>query len=306
MSKELIDKIIFHLKKNVPFSVIVEELGLDFDEQVLVMEVLMNKGFQKSGANGEIVYDSKKRNQPSNFYINNKKRHFKLCLLSDTHLASKWDRIDALNYIYERGTKKAVDYYLHGGDLFEGIVACNNNPQTSLKAEKPIKQVEYCAKHYPRGTVPTIVINGNHEEETLKHHQVDMISELVKLRGDILHLRSTRANLQIGKLRIYMEHGAINNKNNLIKKTLDSYSLEARPRIVITGHSHNRSYEEYNVTHIYQVPSLMLPRCPQIHQKKLSENGVWWLEFELDSKGNITHLIQEPEAISNQLTKKLY
>ena len=303
MSKELIDKIIFKLKKNQPFSVIVEELDLNTEEKMYVMNLLLNKGY--TNLKEKNLFDNQNQ-EASHYFINTKSKTFKLCLLSDTHLGSKFDQISSLETIYNKGEKIGVDYYLHAGDFFEGFINNSHEFKRSLRHQTVDQQIEYAYNNYPHSSKPTLIINGNHEEETRRKTQVDMLEELTKLRNDIIYLNNTKSNIQMGKLRIMMMHTNTTNrsmKENIIKKDIDKYPLNATPKIVITGHTHNRSYKLYKGTHIFQVPSLMSCRDPKLYTNGPEENGVWWLDISISCKGNIERIIQEPETIHYQYKK---
>ncbi len=302
MSNELLNKILFKLKKKVPFSVIVQELDLNQEDSIYVLEVLRNKGYSLE----EKLNPTKE--ESSHYFINSKKRHYKICLLSDTHLGSENDRISVLEAVYESGDKRGIDYYLHAGDLFEGMLF--NSPQyiNSLKCASVKEQIEYAASKYPKSLKPTLVINGNHEEATYKQTNIDLLRELTKLRSDIIYLQNSKSNLQIGKLRVMMVHGLTTNrrhKENQIKKDIDLYPRGSVPDLVVTGHTHNRTYSKYKGVHIFQVPSLMTCRDPKIYNDYVEENGVWWLELEINSQGNIERMIQEPESFSQSYVKKI-
>lgn len=303
MSKELIDKIIFKLKKNQPFSVIVEELDLNTEEKMYVMNLLLNKGY--TNLKEKNLFDNQNQ-EASHYFINTKSKTFKLCLLSDTHLGSKFDQISSLETIYNKGEKIGVDYYLHAGDFFEGFINNSHEFKRSLRHQTVDQQIEYAYNNYPHSSKPTLIINGNHEEETRRKTKVDMLEELTKLRNDIIYLNNTKSNIQMGKLRIMMMHTNTTNrsmKENIIKKDIDKYPLNATPKIVITGHTHNRSYKLYKGTHIFQVPSLMSCRDPKLYTNGPEENGVWWLDISISCKGNIERIIQEPETIHYQYKK---
>lgn len=303
MSKELIDKIIFKLKKNQPFSVIVEELDLNTEEKMYVMNLLLNKGY--TNLKEKNLFDNQNQ-EASHYFINTKSKTFKLCLLSDTHLGSKFDQISSLETIYNKGEKIGVDYYLHAGDFFEGFINNSHEFKRSLRHQTVDQQIEYAYNNYPHSPKPTLIINGNHEEETRRKTKVDMLEELTKLRNDIIYLNNTKSNIQMGKLRIMMMHTNTTNrsmKEKIIKKDIDKYPLNATPKIVITGHTHNRSYTLYKGTHIFQVPSLMSCRDPKLYTNGPEENGVWWLDISISCKGNIERIIQEPETIHYQYKK---
>lgn len=310
MSDKILNKIKYSIiKRKHPFSILVRELDLNPEEQMLIIEVLRKDGYVSS-PDGEYYY---KNNNSSiinhSYFISYPSNHYKLCLLSDTHLTSIHDRIPILNYIYEKGEKEKIDFFIHSGDFFEGFVSRNQNPETSLRVTDLEAQINYADKNYPKSSIPTIAIGGNHEDETYRLSHRNLIEELVKRREKIIYLGQNQATVQIGKLRIYMVHGTtrkLERKVFLIKNELNSYNEKTIPQLVTTGHTHEAFYFPYLNSHVFQCPALMNCSDPQLFKNKVTNNGIWWIEFDLSNNGIIKNLHQELESFPCEYVKKRY
>ena len=86
--------------------------------------------------------------------------HLKLLLISDTHLASKYDRLDILRYLYDKAEQKGVKHILHSGDFTDGR---SNRAEQVYELREPSYegQVQYCIDKYPKFSGKTYVIQGN-------------------------------------------------------------------------------------------------------------------------------------------------
>lgn len=160
--KELCDKIYYMAKKRKSFNKICEELELK-DYEVIGLITLMNQaGYNIDYLNGEIIV---RKNPPKNqdiYEIPNNLEHLKLLLISDTHLGSKYDRLDILKYLYAKAGDKEVKHILHSGDFTDGR---SNRAEQVYELREPSYegQVQYCIEKYPKFNGKTYAIQGNHD-----------------------------------------------------------------------------------------------------------------------------------------------
>ncbi len=307
MSKQFIHKMKFLIKKKpTTLNELVLEYDLSEEEIEDIKEALKKDGYVFDDENNAIKIKNKMPEIITKKIEFNSNK-FKICMLSDTHLGSIYDRLDVLDYIYEKGDKKDIDFYFHSGDFFEGILEFPNH-QSELVAPTFFDQIQYAFEKYPVSNKNTFIINGNHEIITNKKEKRDLLEELQLLRNDLIYLKGIEAHLQIGDLRILIEHGSTNNlkmKINAIKKKLDRINEERKPHLMQTGHMHMAFYLLHNDTNVFQTPALMLNRHNNLPENKKNENGVWWLELELDEKKEIVYLQQELEVIKKKFKKRL-
>ena len=145
-------------------------------------------------------------------------------LISDTHLASKYDRVDILRYLYQEAEDKDVNYVLHSGDLCEGV---SGRPQQTyeLKELSYTGQRDYVIDKYPKSNIPTYLISGNHDLWWVKQCGADICKDIANQREDIIYLGSDCEDLKIGKLKIRLRHGSGGNayaRSYRLQKYLDS------------------------------------------------------------------------------------
>lgn len=158
--KEVCGKIKQLIKHKKSFIDICRELNLKDYELIGLIGLMKNDGELVDYINGEIVKLSKPLKSNDVYQVQDNHSHLKLLLISDTHLASKYDRLDILRYLYAKAEERGVNYILHSGDLTEGR---SNRPDQiySLKEASYEGQRDYVIDKYPKSEIPTYIISGN-------------------------------------------------------------------------------------------------------------------------------------------------
>lgn len=307
MNKELIEKFKQYLqKKKKPYvNQICVDLGLQEYEVYGLVEMLKNEGYLYDIIDGKII-KVKPIKESELYQIPNNLDHLKLLLISDTHLASKYDRLDILNYLYDEADKKGINYVLHSGDLTEGL---SGRPQQlyELKEASYTGQRDYVIDKYPKADIPTYVIAGNHDQWWIKQCGADICRDISNNREDLIYLGSDCEDLKIGKLRIRLYHGTGGGayaKSYKLQKYLDSVSMEERPHILQTGHIHQAFYMKQGNTHCFQT-SCLQDQTPYERSKGLSnDKSCWWVDVYMDNKGNPVKINQELETFGKKLIRR--
>ena len=106
MEKELVNKLKYLINKKKSLQEICNELELKDYEVIGMVELLKQDGFLADYIDGEIVKLKKPIKTDDIYQIPANSENLKLCLISDTHLCSKYDRLDILNYIYDKAYDK--------------------------------------------------------------------------------------------------------------------------------------------------------------------------------------------------------
>ena len=307
MNKELIEEFKQYLqKKKKPYvNQICVDLGLQEYEVYGLVEMLKNEGYLYDIIDGKII-KVKPIKESELYQIPNNLDHLKLLLISDTHLASKYDRLDILNYLYDEADKKSVNYVLHSGDLTEGL---SGRPQQlyELKEASYTGQRDYVIDKYPKTDIPTYVIAGNHDQWWIKQCGADICRDISNNREDLIYLGSDCEDLKIGKLRIRLYHGTGGGayaKSYKLQKYLDSVPMEERPHILQTGHIHQAFYMKQGNTHCFQT-SCLQDQTPYERSKGLSnDKSCWWVDVYMDNKGNPVKINQELETFGKKLIRR--
>lgn len=305
--EEILEKITKYLerKKQAYVSKVMEELSLQEYEVYGLVEMLKQKGYLYEIVDDKIV---KIKPMKSNdvYQIPNNMDEIKLLLISDTHLASKYDRLDILKYLYEKAEDKGIDYILHSGDLTEGV---SNRPEQiySLKEASYTGQRDYVIDKYPKSNIPTYVIAGNHDLWWFKKAGADIVRDICNHREDLHYLGSDCEDMKIGKLKIRLYHGAKGSsyaKSYRLQKYLDSIAPEELPHILQTGHIHQAFYMKQGNTHCFQTSCLQDLTPFERSMGFSNDKSCWWVDVYMDNKGNPIEVKQKLETFPEMKLKR--
>ena len=205
--QEICNKIYSMAKKGKSFQEICSQLKLQDYEIAGLITLMHEEGYNIEFANGEIfVLKTPKKNEDV-YEIPHNLEHLKLLLISDTHLGSKYDRVDILRYLYAKADDKGVKHVLHSGDFTDGR---SNRPEQVYELREPSYegQVDYCVDKYPTFDGKTYAIQGNHDNWWYKSAGSEILKSIASKRDDIVYLGPDVADLKIGKLKVRLFHGA--------------------------------------------------------------------------------------------------
>lgn len=303
------EEVIKYIKKHRSCSIegIMRSFKLKEYEVLGIVELLKREGMMIDVIDNRIV--RVKPEKAGIYKIPNKLDHLKLLLISDTHLGSKFDRIDILKYLYKKAEKEKVDYILHSGDLTEGK-SSRPQQQYELRSEclSYAGQRDYVVKNYPKSDIPTFIISGNHDLWWIQRCGSDIVKDICDRREDLTYLGSDCEDLKIGKLLIHMYHGKGGNayaRSYRVQKYLDSIPLEERPHILQTGHTHQAFYMKQDDTHVFQTSCLQDLTSFERSMGFNNDKSCWWVDVYMDDKGKPVQIKQELETFSKKLTKRL-
>jgi predicted phosphodiesterase len=265
MEKEICDKIYFMAKKKKSFLEICEKLELKDYEVAGLVVMMAQQGYNIDFVNGEVVVRKVPPKHEDVYQIPNNLEHLKLLLISDTHLGSKYDRIDILRYLYDKAEGKGIQHILHSGDFTDGR---STRPEQVYELKEPSYegQVDYCVEKYPSFSGKTYVIQGNHDDWWYKSAGSEIVKTIAKQREDMIYLGADIADLRIGNLKVRLFHGSGGGayaKSYKLQKYLDTIPVQERPDILQTGHIHQSFYMKQDKTHCFQTSCLedQTPYC---------------------------------------------
>ena len=305
--EELVEKFREYLVKSKRRDVkqIMKDLNLQEYEVYGLLKILQDKGMLFELVDGKIVKIKPEKNNEV-YQIPNNLEHISLLLISDTHLCSKFDRVDILRYLYQEAEDRNVDYILHSGDVVEGL---SGRPQQifELKEVSYTAQRDYTIDKYPKSDIPTYMIAGNHDLWWVKQCGADIVKDICDRRDDLHYLGSDCEDLMIGKLRCRLYHGAKGQsyaKSYRLQKYLDSIPSEELPHILQTGHIHQSFYMKQGNTHCFQTSCLQDLTPFERSQGYNNDKSCWWVEVDMDDKGNPVNIKQELETFGNKLVRR--
>lgn len=304
--EEIKNKIKYLINKGYSLERISKELELKEYEVIGLVELLKDSGELVDYVNGEIVKLKKPKKNNDVYEIKHNLEHLKLLLISDTHLCSKYDRIDILRYLYDKAEDQGVKHILHSGDFTDGR---SNRPEHiyELKEHSFEGQVEYCIEKYPKYSGKTYAIQGNHDNWWYKSNGSEILRPISKAREDIIYLGPDVADLKIGKLKVRLFHGQggiAYAKSYKIQKYLDTIPSNEKPDILQTGHIHQAFYYKQDNTHCFQTSCLenQTPYCRGLGLA--NDKSCWWVDIDFDDRGNVHSISPTLETFEKKLIRK--
>ena len=305
MGNELINKIKYLINKGKSLQKICEELELKDYEVIGLVELMKQQGELIDYVNGEIVKLKKPPKNNDIYEIKHNLERLKLLLISDTHLCSKYDRLDILRYLYDKAEDKGVKHILHSGDFTDGK---SNRPEHiyELREHSYQGQVDYVIDKYPKYSGKTYAIQGNHDNWWYKSNGSEILKPISKAREDIIYLGSDVSDIKIGNLKIRLFHGQggiAYAKSYKIQKYLDTIPVNEKPDILQTGHIHQAFYYKQDNTHCFQTGCLedQTPYCRGLGLS--SDKSCWWVDVEFDNKGNVYSVTPTLETFTKKLKR---
>lgn len=172
----------------------------------------------------------------------------RLGVVSDTHIGATSQQITALRDFYAYADGRGVVGYLHGGDVLEGLHV-HRDAVYQQYAVGWSAQAKAFAEQYPRSkNGKTQFVDGNHDGWVFDNVGLVSGEELAKKRDDFVYLGFHSAYIEMGGLRILLQHGAKGGgpygKSYKIQRLLEQLAVEERSQtqIALYGHWHTDLY----------------------------------------------------------------
>ena len=224
--------------------------------------------------------------------------------VSDTHLASHFERLDVLEAAYDRFAELGITSVYHAGNIVDGQSQYN---QFHLYAHGVTDQANYCLDHYPqRPGITTYFITGDcHEGWWFKNVGINFGRYLMaeaheRGRNDLVYLGHVESDVELrtdcGSAMMRLFHpggGTAYAISYSAQKIIESLQGGEKPGLFICGHYHKRIYFTVRNVHVVQ------PGCTQdqtifMRKKKLeAEVGYSVIRIQQDVQGAIRRVLPE-------------
>ena len=217
--------------------------------------------------------------------------------IGDTHLASKYERLDCLETFYDQAVEVGARTILHAGNYVEGQSHFNTY---DVKVHGLDPQLRYLADHYPRreGVETWAITGADHEGWWSKREAVDVGRYAANAmreagRDDWRDLGFMEAYVRLvhgGSGKSCMLHimhpggGSAYAVSYAPQKIVEAYDGGDKPAVLLIGHYHKMSYNLARNVHAIQVGCFQ-DQTPFMRQKKLSAHlGGVLLGLRLDER----------------------
>jgi len=170
-------------------------------------------------------------------------------VVSDTHLCSKYSRLDVLEAAYDMFEQQGITQVFHGGNIIDGEFKFN---KYEILAHGIHDQTNYLADHYPqRAGITTYFISGDcHEGWFMKDTGLNVgwyMENWCRERGrkDLIHIGHLEQDVVFnrpgGDFRMRIIHpggGTPYATSYPSQKMVESFQGGDKPQLLIMGHFH--------------------------------------------------------------------
>lgn len=237
--------------------------------------------------------------------------------LGDTHLGSKYQRLDALTAYYKELQQRGVQTVFHTGNYIEGEARFNINDILVHGFEN---QIDHFIQNYPfHPGITTYLVDGDdHEGWYTQREGIEVGLRLEQAatragRDDIRYLGYMEADvtIQVGgtKLLVRVLHGGGGSSRAVslaAQNIIDSYTVNELPDILLIGHYHKAHHlPNYRGVAAIQTGAFQ-EQTPFMRKKKLvAALGGFSISVTIPSNGRprigAEYLHYEPLAWRHQL-----
>lgn len=274
------------LGRKTPFTPeqIAKENGVETEAVKTVFDTLVENGYRFVNVDGTYLR-SKSNEGGANFDASKLFKggllHFGL--VSDTHLGSKFERLDALESMYRRFEREGIKTVFHVGDLTDG-----SNVYRGQEFEQNVfgqeAQINYAIDKYPKiAGIQTIVIGGNHDLKMYERSGADPLVQIARARKDITYIGQYAARIKMAeKVNMDLLHPMGSQSYALsykAQRNINAMHPNDLPNIMAYGHYHCAFSMNYRGIDFVQVPCFKDPSLQ--FEKRLgftSNIGGWIIE----------------------------
>jgi len=195
----------------------------------------------------DIPYTPSKEFAPTEFNYFSKR--YRIGLVSDTHLGSKYQQLSLLHDAYAHFDELDVDAIFHAGDIVDGVDMYRGQHQ-ELFLHNAEEQRKYAEENYPRSKkhgLKTYIIGGNHDYSFYKQNGYDIVEHICEHRDDMVYRGWFNAQFNFKGVEVGLRHpsgGVAYARSYHIQKHIENLTgfiqstKGAPPALMIFGHWH--------------------------------------------------------------------
>ncbi len=199
--------------------------------------------------------------------------------ISDTHIGSKYERLDALCSLYDRFAEEGIEHVFHAGNWIDGENRYNKN---DLYVHGLDNQVKNFIDKYPlREGIKTHIISGDCHEGVYATRLGINIGKYMEMkardvgRTDLMHAGHLEKDYDLmqknGGARLRLIHpggGSAYAVSYSSQKYVEMLQRNDIPDIVLVGHFHKFDYSYPREVHVIQVGCLQ-DQTPFMRKRRL-------------------------------------
>jgi predicted phosphodiesterase len=216
---------------------------------------------------------------------------FKFGIISDTHLASKQERLHELDEMYEKFKQEGIDTVFHCGDIVDGY-GVYRGQEFEVKVAGQDEQIDYAVAQYPKVEgIDTYFITGNHCLRQYERGGVDPGKPINQRRPDLKYLGQMKAKVRMADdttMELLHPDGAVAYALSYkAQRAINNLTADNVPDIMAWGHYHTSFYMNYRDINFLQVPCFKGQGLWEARKGLNPTIGGWIVEGKIDD-GTVT------------------
>lgn len=293
---------------NKPRTII--ELANEFDQSPKAIENIINTlkdqkyNIKKNNNEYELSATIKQGGNQLIDLTKYKNKSYKIGVVSDNHLNSKYERLDVLNAVYDIFDEEGITEVYNAGNWVDGEARFN---KYDLINTGITPQIKYFVEKYPqrKGITTYFVAGDDHEGWWVQREKID-IGKYTEMeaekagRTDLKYLGYIEADVELkakkGSAKMKIMHpggGSAYALSYSPQKMIESFQGGEKPHVLVLGHYHKADYIYYRDVHCIQA-GCTCDQTPFLRKKKIQVSlGGWILEFEQSEDGAINRMKTE-------------
>lgn len=310
---ELKDRLLKHLVKDRSMTYLIDKLKADRMDILGTVQELQIKGYQVTGfeRDGEEYFklDKKVPNEKNTVQHFQGVREFKVGLLSDSHLGSKYQQLQHLHQFYEYAVGEGVTDFYHVGDISDGFYQHRPGAVYEVFKHGFTDQLNYVSEVYPQyDGVTTYFITGNHDATHFYNGGANLGAMLELKRDDLVYLGHNFAKVWLSdKVDMNLIHptdGSSYSVSLKAQQRIDKASGAQKSKILLIGHYHKMDVVYHKQTWAITMPSFFGQSGFMEGRNLESIIGGIILNVKLDAYGELLSI--RPEMVMYDEIKEDY
>tara|TARA_Y100000310_G_C20446246_1_gene698545 strand:- start:41 stop:862 length:822 start_codon:yes stop_codon:yes gene_type:complete len=201
-------------------------------------------------------------------------------VVSDTHLGSRYERLNELHTFYAICKKLGIGIVLHCGDLLDGNGKIYRGHLSELHTYGADRQITYAVNNYPKVKgITTYFVTGNHCLSFYGDNGTDIGIKISEKRDDMIYLGQYEGNIEFNRVRFRMIHpdgGGAYALSYKGQKYVEQIVSGRKPDVLIFGHWHTSFYFHYRNIHVMNIGCFQ-GQTPYLARKGLNPAIGGWI-----------------------------
>jgi UDP-2,3-diacylglucosamine pyrophosphatase LpxH/biotin operon repressor len=299
---ELKDRLLKHLVKERSVTYLLDKLGAERMDILGTIQELQMKGYQVVGfeRDGEEYFKLEKKvpNAKNTYSHRQVGREFKIGLVSDTHLGSKYQQLQHLHHFYEYAVGEGVTDFYHVGDISDGFYQHRPGAVYEVFKHGFTDQLDYIADVYPQyDGVTTHFITGNHDATHFYNGGANLGAMLELKRDDLVYLGHNFAKVWLTDFvdmnLVHPTDGTSYSVSLKAQQRIDKAAGAQKSKILLIGHYHKMDIVYHKQTWAFTMPSFFGQSSFMEGKNLESIIGGIILNVKVDAYGDLISIVPE-------------